>query len=144
MTAIKDQINILKKVRKNRNNHDQKNMNDKHRYFIFLFFKKHKFIILGTLFLLITQGTIETLLIVASRNQINATTSNIGNYNFWQLFVTLIVLFIVNSFFSIKQEKTIVVTFINELRHRIFKNYLGKLPDKMSSEKQADLITKIS
>jgi ABC-type antimicrobial peptide transport system ATPase subunit len=144
MNVNREQISLLKKIRKNSNNHKQKNINDKHRYFIFTFFKKHRFIVLGTFILLITQGTIETILIVVSRNQINNNTSNIGSYNFWQLFVILVILFTINSFFSIKQEKTIVVTFINELRHRIFRNYLGKLQDNMSLERQADLITKIS
>jgi len=144
MKDIKDQISLLKKVRVRRNKYETKEDTARHRNHILEFIKKHRFLIFGTFILFITQGIVETSLVFISKNKLSFSTEGLISKFFWQLFVSLVVIFIINSFFSIKQEKTINVLFINNLRRRIFKNYLGKPVDDMSSEKQAELIAKIS
>lgn len=144
MKNIKEQIRLLKKVRTRRPQYESKEDARRRRNHILMFVKKHSLLIWGTLILFVSQGIIETFLLFISKNKLSFRSSGLINAFFWQLFVGLIILFIINSFFSIKQEKTIIVLFINNLRRRIFKNYLGKSLDEMTSEKQADLIAKVS
>jgi hypothetical protein len=144
MKDIKDQIKLIRKVRLIRNKYESTEDSKRHKNQVFVFLKKHHLLIIGTCILFVAQGIIETFLVFISKNKLSFSGNTLINQFFWQLFIGLIIIFIINSFFSIKQEKTVNVLFINSLRRRIFKNYLGKSVDDMSSEKQADLIAKIS
>jgi len=144
MIEAKEQVRLLHEIRRRRNQFRRPEYSALHRDYIRVFFKKHRVMIIGTLALFLTQGVIETLLIVISRNRLALSDGQLVSGAFWRLLILLLVLFVVNSFFSIKQEKTVVVIFVNNLRRRIFKNYLGKTAEEMSAEKQADLIAKIS
>lgn len=144
MKDIKGQIKLIKKVRLRRNKYESKEDSKRHKNQVFIFLKKYKLLIVGTCILFVTQGIAETFLVFISKNKLSFGGNPLINQFFWQIFIALIVIFIINSFFSIKQEKTVNVLFINSLRRRIFKNYLGKSIDDMSLEKQADLIAKIS
>lgn len=144
MINVKEQMNLLMKVRKNRSKFQATERPASRYNDLLIFFKKNKAIILGTVALFFTQGIIETSLILISRDKLSFIDHQILGSFFWELFIFFLAIFIVNSFLSIKQEKTIVVLFINSLRRRIFKNYLGQPLEDMKSEKQADLIAKIS
>lgn len=144
MINIKEQIRLLKKIRVSRNKTPATNRPNPYSSYLFTFLKQQRFLLLGTIVLLITQGIIETSLIVFSRNQLIYSGNKTLTLFFWQIFGIFFMVFIVNSFLSIKQEKTVVVLLINYLRRRIFKNYLGRPLEEMKSEKQADLIAKIS
>ncbi len=144
MIDDKNQISLLRKVRMRRVKHQTQESEDLNKDYIRAFFNKHKLLILGTLALFLTQGIIETFLVIVGRSRLAYDGGRTAGTLFWQLLIILLTLFVVNSFFSIKQEKTIVVIFVNNLRRRIFRNYLGKAPEKMRAEGQADLVAKIS
>lgn len=144
MKDNKEQISLFKKTKLKRNKYEPKEDRDRHKSFVVTFIKKHQLLIGGTFVLFITQGISETLLVFISKLRLSFDARGGLSQSFWPIFIALIVIFIVNSFFSIKQEKTIVVLFVNSLRRRIFKNYLGKPLSLMDSEKQANLISKIS
>jgi ABC-type multidrug transport system fused ATPase/permease subunit len=145
MRDIKEQIKLLKKVRLERNKSQFEGRPVLYFSYLRGFFKKNRVLVIGTIFLLITQGIIETLLVVLSRNQLGSSSAQrIATQSFWPILTGLIILYIINSFLSIKQEKTVVVLLINNLRRRIFKDYLGQTIEEMKSEQKADLIAKIS
>ena len=144
MNDIKDQIKLLKKVRVRRSKYEYREDARRQKIYILSFLKRHRFLILGTLLLFVTQGVVETLLIFVSKNKLSFNSYSYISKSFWPIFGVLVLVFVINSFFSIKREKTITVLFINDLRRRIFKNYLGKPLEMMSSEKQSDLVAKIS
>ncbi len=144
MIEDKDQMRLLKKVRTRRVKFETAEQAELHRNYLRFFFRKHRILILGTLGLLVVQGIVETLLVVIGRSRLAFAGARAEGSLFWGLLAVILALFIVNSFFSIKQEKTLIVIFINNLRRRLFKNYLGKSPEEMRAEKQADLVAKIS
>lgn len=144
MIDDKSQVRLLRQVRTRRVKYQTQESEDLNKDYIRAFFKKHKLLILGTLGLFLTQGIIETFLVIVGRSRLAYDGGRTPGTLFWQLLVILLALFVVNSFFSIKQEKTIIVIFVNNLRRRIFRNYLGKAPEKMKAEGQADLVAKIS
>lgn len=144
MIEDKGQMRLLRAVRVKRVKHEPAEKAELHRRYFRVFWGKHKILILGTLGLLVAQGVVETTLIVIGRSRLAFDNGLEPSLFFWGILASLLVLFIINSFFSIKQEKTLTVTLVNNLRRRIFKNYLGKTPEEMKAEKQADLIAKIS
>jgi ABC-type antimicrobial peptide transport system ATPase subunit len=144
MIEDKDQMRLLQAVRTRRAKYESAEKTELHRRYFRVFWEKHKLLILGTLGLLVAQGAVETILIVIGRSRLAFENGLNPSPFFWGILTLLLGLFIVNSFFSIKQEKTLTVTLINNLRRRIFKNYLGKAPEEMKAERQADLIAKIS
>lgn len=143
MKDASKQVDLLKMVKINTNRYQSKDEPKKQKQYVWSFLKKHRFLFWGVIFLLITQGILETALIFISRNSLSYTKTSFAN-SFWVTFFVLLTIFIVNSFFYIKQEKTIVVLFINDLRRRIFKKHLGNTANEMSFKNQADLIAKIS
>ncbi|MFA6995209.1 MAG: hypothetical protein WC249_02235 [Patescibacteria group bacterium] len=144
MINIKEQMRLLKRIRVSRNKNQVANRPNPYSSYLLIFLKQQRFLLLGTIVLLITQGIIETSLIVFSRNQLVYGGDKTLSLFFWQIFWVFFLVFIINSFLSIKQEKTVVVLLINYLRRRIFRNYLGRPFEEMKPEKQADLIAKIS
>lgn len=144
MRNTKEQIELLKEIRVKRSELRWIEDFSRHKKYILSFLNKHRVLFYSTLILLVTQGVIENFLVFVSRNKLTFRDYNSISQSFILLFTALLITFLVNSFFSIKQEKTIVVLFINSLRRRIFKNYLNKQSDSMNSERQADLISKIS
>ncbi len=108
------------------------------------FSKKHILLIIGLLVLLFSQGIIESALIIFSRDQISDGTRLWLSSHFILLFSVLIGVFLINSFFAIKYERSFVVLLTNSIRRRIFKNFLGRSPQHTSSEQHASLIAKIS
>ncbi len=134
MTEIKGQMRLLKKIRINRHKQAPTADSALQYNYLLMFFKKHQLIILGTILLLLTQGIIETSLVFISKNQLTFIDQKITSSFFWWLFITFFLIFLINSFVAIRQEKTVVVLFINSLRRRIFKNYLGKSLNGMKAE----------
>lgn len=143
MKNIHKQVDLIVSARKIRIKDNKKTENSRHRDYIFGFIKRNKLIFYGFLILLVAQGVIEALLVFISKNKLSFN-NNLSSEYFWRTFFLLIIAFAVSSFFAIKQEKTLVVRFINDLRRRIFKNYLGSEIEKIDFSGQADLIAKIS
>lgn len=143
MIEAKDQISLLKLARTKVTRYQSKIEQKKQKKYVWSFLKKHLILFWGVVFLLISQGILETVLIFISRNNIFYNEVEVSK-SFWVIFCGLLTVFLVNSFFSIKQEKTITILFINDLRRRLFKQHLGETLDKMNFKNQADLIAKIS
>jgi hypothetical protein len=143
MKNIHKQIDLIVSARKIRIKDDKKTESSRHRDYIFAFINRNKIIFYSVLILLLTQGIIEALLVFISKNKLSFN-NNLSSDYFWKTFILLIVAFALNSFFAIKQEKTLIIRFINDLRRRIFKNYLGNSVEKIDFSGQADLIAKIS
>jgi ABC-type multidrug transport system fused ATPase/permease subunit len=99
---------------------------------------------LGLVVLLIAQGLIEALLIIFSRDQLSSQQRLWLAPFFWQALAGFLILFFVNSYFSIRWEKTLGVWLANSIRRRLFKSYLDQPLEKMDQEKKADLIAKIA
>ncbi len=144
MNAIKRQVAILREARAIRNLYRRIKLDSMHRRYLLDFLKQHNLALFSVLFLLFAQGLIEALLIIFSRNQLASQKQFLFIPFFWQLLAFLFVVFFINSFLSIRQEKTLGVVFANQLRRRIFKNYLNRPLAQMNQEKQADLLAKIS
>lgn len=144
MRNVNEQIDLIKRVRQERL--VVRPIIGKRPFYrsLSFFLKKNRSLFWSAIFLLFFQGLAETFLIFISRNHLISSNFYWSNFSFWLPFLGLVIIFIFTSFFSIKQEKTFVVFFINYLRNRIFKNYLRQKKEKMSFTKQADLIAKIS
>lgn len=143
MSETSKQARLLTKSRIQINNYESQENKDLKKNYILKFIKSHYLLILGLVFLFIAQGISETLIIFISRTRLSLG-ANFFTLYFWQIFAFLILVFILSSFFAIKQEKTIIILFINSLRRRIFKNYLAGPLKSMSPERQGDLIAKLS
>lgn len=143
MSDTKEQAKLLSESRSLVNTYESKESVNLKKNYILKFIKKHSMLIFGLVVLFVTQGLSESLIIFISRGKL-IMQSNFFTFYFWQIFLVLIIVFILSSFFSIKQEKTITVLFINDLRRRIFKNYLSSPLKSMSPERQGELIAKIS
>lgn len=143
MSNINKQIDLIVAARKIRTKADFKVRSKRHRDYILKFIKNNRLIFISVLMLLLIQGTIEALLIFFGKNKLSFD-NNFSDAYFWRTILLLVSAFLVASFLAIKQEKTLVIKFINDLRRRIFNNYLSKNLEKMSHEGQADLIAKIA
>ena len=144
MIEVKEQMRLLKGTRARRKKYETAEQSRMHRNYIYSFCAKHKLLVLSTLGLIIAQGAVETILVVIGRSRLVFGNNGSSSPIFWKVLLATLALFAVNSFFSIKQEKTLIVMFINSLRRRIFKNYLGRAQENMKPERQADIIAKIS
>lgn len=141
---IKDQARLLRAARKETNKWRQIKLDDIHYSYLSNFFKKNSLLILGLLALLFASGIIETTLLISSRNQLaGASRDFITNYLWW-FFGIFIIIFLVNSYFSIKYERSLVVILANDIRRRLYQDYIERSIDSASFEKQANLIAKIS
>ncbi|MFZ4648740.1 MAG: hypothetical protein ACOYMB_03875 [Patescibacteria group bacterium] len=144
MKEINIQAKILKDVRVIRSRYQRIKLDRLHYYFLFSFLKKHYLAFGALVFLFLAQGLIEALLIIFSRNQLSGQQKIWLAPFFWEFLLILLILFFINSYFSIRQEKTLGVFFANNLRRRIFKSYIGRPLTKINQGNQAELIAKIS
>ncbi|PKM91131.1 hypothetical protein CVU82_03700 [Candidatus Falkowbacteria bacterium HGW-Falkowbacteria-1] len=144
MNEIKRQFGLIRKVKFIRSKYQQLKLSDWHYKYLLNFFKQHLWFILILIVLLFVQGVIETLLIVFSRYQISNQQKLWLAPFFWQFLIIFLILFFINSYFSIRQEKTLGVWLSNGIRRRLFKAYLDQALVKMNLKKKTDLIAKIS
>ncbi len=141
---IRDQARLLRLAKKESRAWRKVLFTRDHYQYLRDFSKKHILLIVGLLVLLFSQGIIESTLIIFSRDQISDGTRLWLSTHFVTLFLVLIGVFLVNSFFAIKYERSFVVLLTNSIRRRIFKNFLGRSHRHISSEQHASLIAKIS
>lgn len=141
---IREQARLLRLARKESSEWYKIDLTRDHYHYLFDFFKKHSFLIIGLLALLFSQGVVESALIIFSRNQISDSTRIWLAQNFLLFFSILIGLFLINSFFAIKYERSFIILLTNSIRRRIFKSFLGRSSENISSDQQAHLIAKIS
>jgi len=126
MKEIKQQAELIRKTKLIRNQYQSLKLSGMHYCYLKNFFQKHRWFVLGLIILLFAQGLIEALLIIFSRDQLSAQQKVFLAPFFWQLLAIFIACFFVNSFFSIKQEKTLGVWLANSIRRRLFKDYVDK------------------
>ncbi len=143
-TQIREQARLLRLAKKESREWRNVLFTREHYQFLRDFLKKHRVLIIGLLLLLFSQGIIESALIIFSRDQISDGTRLWLSTHFVLLFLVLIGIFLVNSFFAIKYERLFVVLFTNSIRRRIFKHFLGRSSRYFSSDTHANLIAKIS
>ena len=143
MKETKEQLRLIKEIRKTRNKYNDIKLSSIHYGHLLRFFRKYKSYILRLIILIFLSSLVEMFLIILSRDKISSIYSILGSY-FWSFFIIFIILFVVSSFFSIKQEKTIMVLFANDIRHKIFKYFIDKSIESIDNQKQANLIAKIS
>lgn len=141
---VKDQAKLLREARKESGKWKKIKLTREQYKYVYHFFKKHSTLVLGLLVLLFSQGVIESALIVFSRNQLTAGIRVWLAGNVLVLFSILIIAFFLNSFFSIKYEKSLLVLFANRIRRRLFKTYLERPIESLSRESQAESIAKLS
>lgn len=140
MSVNKKQINLLKSIRSIRKNYQEVILSKRHWRFLFGFLLDHRLSFVILVFLFFSQGLIEAIFIIFSRNQISGGLLPF----FWEFLGLLLCLFFLNSYFSIRQEKTLGVLFANALRKRIFEDYLRRPSASLNQKNQADLIAKMS
>lgn len=141
---LREQARLLRLARKESSEWKKVELTREHYHYLFEFFKKHIFLVAGLLALLFSQGVIESGLIIFSRDQISHGTRLWLSSHFITLFSVLIVVFLINSFFAIKYERSFIVLLTNNIRRRIFKHFLGRSLQHASSDQHAHLIAKIS
>jgi len=144
MNEIKKQVGLIRRVKFIRSQYQSIRLSGLHYRFLANFFKKNRWFILVLIILLLTQGLLEALLIIFSRNQLSTQQNILLAPIFWQFLAMILVFFFINSFFSIRQEKTLGVWLANSIRHRLFWTYLDRPFNKMSQDQKSDLIAKIS
>ncbi|MCX6795762.1 MAG: hypothetical protein NT165_03515 [Candidatus Falkowbacteria bacterium] len=144
MKGIRKQIKLIGQARQTRSKFQKIELSDLHFNFLRDFFRNRRFSLVALGFLLLSQGLVEAILIIFSRNQLVGQKTYFLATFFWQFLVLLLLVFFVNSYFSIRQEKTLGVFFANKLRRRIFKNYINQPLDKINYHNKAGLIAKIS
>ena len=120
MSVNKKQINLLKSIRSIRKNYQEVILSKRHWRFLFGFLLDHRLSFVILVFLFFAQGLIEAIFIIFSRNQISGGLLPF----FWEFLGLLLCLFFLNSYFSIRQEKTLGVLFANALRKRIFEYFV--------------------
>lgn len=141
---LKDQISLLAEARKIRNSYRKLKLESFVYDYLRKFLKRQYWPLIILVVLLFSQGLIEAILIIFSRNQISNLQPNWLNSSFWPFLIFLILLFCLNSYFSIRREKTLGVIFANSIRKRIFSTYLNRPLTQMNGDRQSDLIAKIS
>jgi len=144
MNEIKRQVGLIRKVKYIRSQYQRLRLSGWHYRYLLNFFKEHRFFISALIILLIVQGLIEALLIIFSRDQLSNQQKLWLAPFFWQFLAIFLIFFFINSYFSIRQEKTLGVWLANSIRRRLFKAYLDRPLSKMDQEKKADLIAKIA
>lgn len=141
---LREQARLLRLARKESSEWKKVELTREHYHYLFDFFKEHIFLVVGLLALLFSQGVIESALIIFSRDQISQGTRLWLSSHFVTLFSVLIAVFLINSFLAIKYERSFIVLLTNNIRRRIFKNFLGRSLEHASSDQHAHLIAKIS
>jgi len=141
---MKDQAKLLRLARKESNQWRQLKLERFHYDYLINFFRKNYLFVSGLLALVFSQGIIETTLIIISRNRLFGLSQTFVVNYLWAIFASLIILFLLNSFFSIKYERSLLVILANSLRRRIFQAYLNRSLASSSADRQASLIAKIS
>ncbi len=144
MKNLEEQIALINENRKRQKHYHSRAEFNRHLRFIGRFLGRNRALAISAVLLIFSQGVIEVLLIFFSKNRLSSSSVNQSSDLFWWLVACAALVFIFSSFFSIKQEKTLVVLLINDLRRKIFKSYLNKPVDHMSAEGKASLIAKIS
>ncbi|MCK9439000.1 MAG: hypothetical protein WC164_01125 [Patescibacteria group bacterium] len=116
---------------------------DNSLYFSFFknFYSKNKVLFFLTLILILSQTLLELLLLLISRDKFDLSYSG---KNVLILFISVSLLFIFFSYFSLKKEKTLSVYLTNEVRRRIVSFYLNRREEEINSEGQAGLMAKVS
>lgn len=116
----------------------------RHLRFVFSFLRRNRPLVIASVLLIISQGLIEVLLIFFGRHRL--ATVGLDHFGAWSVIYILIIItaFLASSFLSIKQEKTLIILFINDLRRKVFKNYLRQPLNSMNFEDKASLIAKVS
>lgn len=118
---------------------------EEHHYrYLADFCKRHLSLIVGLLILLLSQGVIESVLVVFSRNQLSGDVRLWLSDHFWSIFVSLCFVFLANAFFAVKYERSLLVILANSLRRRIFKAHISRVPEAAQDMRQAELVAKIS
>ncbi len=143
MKEIKEQIRLIKDIRKTRNKYRDIRLFDIHYKYLRDFFKKYKSYIIRLVIFIFILGVVEVVLIVFARNQLFSSRGFLGPF-FWYFFGIFFTLFFVGSFIVIKQERTIIILFANSIRRRILKYFIEKPVDYMDYGRQGDLIAKVS
>lgn len=144
MTEIKRQIELIKELRLIRSKYQRLELSSLHYRYLVDFLRRHKWFVSGLLILLLVQGLIEAALIIFSRNQLSGDQQLFLAPFFWRFFFAFLVIFLINSFFSIRQEKTFMVLLANKIRRRLFKDYINKPLASLTQDNKADLMAKIS
>lgn len=144
MNGIKEQVRLIRQVKNIRSQYQKVRLSGFHYRFLGRFFWKHRWFVLTLIILFLSQGLLEALLIIFSRNQLSASQSLILAPFFWQFLAIFLAFFFLNSFFSIRQEKTLGVWLANSIRRRLFKSYIDRPLDQMTQDKKAELIAKIA
>jgi ABC-type multidrug transport system fused ATPase/permease subunit len=144
MNEIKRQIGLIRRVKYIRSQYQHLKLASWHYRYLLNFFKQHRVFIMALIILLIAQGLIEALLIIFSRDQLSNQQRLWLAPLFWQFLAVFLIIFFINSYFSIRQEKTLGVWLANSIRRRLFKAYIDRPLSKMDQETKADLIAKIS
>jgi ABC-type multidrug transport system fused ATPase/permease subunit len=144
MNEIKRQIGLIRSVKHIRSQYQQLKLTKRHFKFLADFCRRHRWLISGLMILLITQGLVEALLIIFSRDELSSQQKLWLSPFFWQFLGIFLTLFFINSYYSIRQEKTLGVWLSNSIRRRLFKSYLDQPLATMDQEKKADLIAKIA
>lgn len=144
MKDLEEQITLINENRKRWGQCYARDDFRRHLRFIGRFLRRNKTLAISAGLLIFSQGAIEVLLIFVSKNRLLSSSATATGDFFWWFVALAALTFILSSFFSIKQEKTLVVLLINDLRRKIFKSYLNKPLDHMNTEGKAGLIAKIS
>lgn len=115
-----------------------------HGEYLFAFFRRHAPWILGLLALLLLQGISESVLVVLSRDQLSGSARYWLAGHFWTIFICLALFFLFLAYAAIRFERRLIVLLANGIRRRIFRMFLRQPLENYSSEKQAELVAKIS
>ena len=141
---MKEQAQLLREARKESSKWKKIKLTKEQYAYVYTFFRRHIALVIGLLILLFSQGVIESLLVVMSRNELSETSRLWFAHNLSIIFSVGITVFLLNSFFSIKYERSLVVMLTNSIRRRLFKNYIEQAYESTSRERQADSIAKLS
>lgn len=141
---MKSQARLLRRARAEAHKWRKITLSWVHYRYLLQFGREHLFLITGLSVLLFSQGFIEAILIMFSRDYASANTRAWFFHHFWMVFVSLITIFLVNVYFSLKYERSLVVLLTNSIRRRLFGAYINRAHTHSTSETKADIIAKIS
>jgi ABC-type bacteriocin/lantibiotic exporter with double-glycine peptidase domain len=113
--------------------------------YLYQFIKMNKKLIYSFLFLLIIQIILEIALPLLAKYKIASLIVMLNRQEaLWLivLLITLIVIYLIITFFNIKKEKEIVIYLINKIRSNWFANFINQSDLKIANDKKASLLAK--
>lgn len=144
MQNIKEQIRFLKRRRADRLINKPLWPEKEELDYLFGFFRSKKRLLQSALFFLLVQGVLEVLLIVISHRYLKSSYLAINNRYLLYVITVVSLFYLGAAFLAIKQERSLIIRLINDVRSRWFRLFLNKRPEENNLEKKSFFIAKIS